>query len=100
MNHVTRRQRRKAKIMVNGTGQMTVIRFIEQRAKDLPEVTDRTTGQLVDHAKNLRKLYMDGGTAAVDEYINRVHGVSLRDTGRNWLVRLAGRILVFWHRIK
>lgn len=99
MKKMTRKEKRSAYIEIDGK-RLTVMEFLAQRAKDLPPVTDRETGHEIDHSGNLKKLYMTAGSGAVDEYIRRVHAVSLRDSGESIIQRMKGRAMVIWQRVK
>ena len=73
---------------------MKITQFLQSRAADLPEMTDRTTGNPIDHGKNLYNLYIEKGIEGVNEYIHRVNAVIRRDLSPTITGRIAGWLII------
>lgn len=87
----TRMQRRAMKIKAAGR-KWKVLKYLQERSKDLPLIVEKKTGKPVDHVYNVRRAYMDGGFEAVDEYLDRMKAVHQRDRGKSLPVRIWGWI--------
>lgn len=98
-SNINRHDRRTAKVKVNGK-EKSILKFLTERAADLPLMADRKTGEAIDHVKNLRDVYMSHGKDGVNEYISRCHAVIQRDTSPKFLTRLKGWLKIKWFQIR
>ena len=78
----SRQMKRHAKVRINGR-EVEVVRYLEQMAKRLPVIIDKE-GKPIDHAKNLRSVYMIDGYEGVKKYLNLCSGVFKRSRSGWW----------------
>jgi len=94
-NNVSRQMKRHATINVQGKS-IRVMDHIEAMAKRLPGIRNKKTGEDFDHYEHLKRIYMEGGIDAVNEYLNVCKNVVNRDKGKWWFIRLYAKWRLKW----
>jgi hypothetical protein len=78
---------------------LNAYKFLKGRAKDLPKLTDKSTGMPINHETNLKAVFDGKGARGVNQYVQAVKAVTMRDTG-GWKQKIKGWLLVLKSKIQ
>jgi hypothetical protein len=98
-----RRDRRRKVIQVNNR-RVNAHKFLASRAKSLPKLIDKETGNPINHEANLKAVYDGKGIEGVNQYVQAVKAICERDKGgiwqkiKGWCSIIKVKFLIKWRR--